>query len=143
VTGRIRIVIDTNVLVAGLLAPEKAPGRLLQLWEEGAVEVLVSPAIRSEYLDILSKMRFGSPEAVARREDRANRLLNGPYCREIEPDLHFSLVQDDPADNKFLECAVAGGAACLVTQDRHLLDIAPRAGIPIVTARAYLGAHPH
>lgn len=142
-TERVRIVIDTNVFMGGLLAPEKAPGRLLRLWEDGAVEVLVSPAIRGEYLDILGKMRFGRPDAVARREDRANRLLNGPHCREIKPDLHLNLVRDDPADNKFLECALAGGATCLVTQDRHLLDVAPRAGVPILTARAYLGARPH
>ncbi|MDI6709544.1 MAG: putative toxin-antitoxin system toxin component, PIN family [Bacillota bacterium] len=142
-TGRPRIVIDTNVFMGGLLAPEKASGRLLQLWESGVIEVLVSPAIRSEYLDILGKMRFGSPDAAARREARAVSLLEGPHCREIKPDLHLSLVKDDPADNKFLECAVAGRAACLVTQDHHLLDVAHRAGVPILTAGAYLEGHLH
>ncbi|MCL6557738.1 MAG: PIN domain-containing protein, partial [Firmicutes bacterium] len=55
-----RVVVDTNVLMGGLINPVKASGRVVNLWLEGKLEVLVSPEVREEYLHTFSRMRFGT-----------------------------------------------------------------------------------
>jgi len=46
-------------------------------------------------------------------------------------------VVADPDDDVFLRCAVVAGAACVVSGDRHLLDLGGYAGIPILTVRDF------
>ena len=46
----------------------------------------------------------------------------------------------DPQDDKFLETAMVGEAEHLITGDRHLLDMTPFRGVPIVTPAAFLSA---
>ncbi|WP_443082256.1 PIN domain-containing protein [Thermodesulfitimonas autotrophica] len=45
---RPRVVVDTNVVMGGLINPVKASGRLVSLWLEGKIDVLISPALREE-----------------------------------------------------------------------------------------------
>lgn len=140
-----RIVVDTNIVMGGLINPDhSSSGKVIQLWLDGGIEVLVSQAIQGEYLDIFSKMRFGSPTAVATRERKLKCLLVN--ARSVEPEVRFNYVPEDPADNRFLECAVAGQAGCIVTQDRHLLTLVEFRGVHIMTAgdfiRRYLAEAP-
>jgi len=50
----------------------------------------------------------------------------------IAPRTVLSVVSADPDDNRILECAVAGKADIIVSNDHHLLDLKICAGIPIV-----------
>ena len=52
--------------------------------------------------------------------------------------LTLAVIQDDPADNRYLECAVEGEADFLVTGDRLLLNLGEYQGITILTPRAFL-----
>jgi len=132
----LRVVIDTNILMAGLICPEKASGKILKMWGEGDIDVIVSPGIESEYHDILSKMRFGSRETVQQREESADCLLE--LCSVVKPERHVNVVLDDPADNKFIDCALAGKADYIITQDHHLLDIGQIEDTRIITSRQFL-----
>lgn len=38
----IRVVLDTNVLVSGLAYPRSIPGRIVDAWLQGALEVVLS-----------------------------------------------------------------------------------------------------
>jgi len=51
------------------------------------------------------------------------------------------VVVADPDDDVFLHCAVTAGAACIVSGDRHLLELENYAGIPVATARGFLARH--
>ena len=71
---------------------------------------------------------------------------------EIEPLLHFlaihseivlppslsPVIRDDPSDDKFLECALAGEAAFIVSGDKHLLRLSVFEGIEILSPRDFL-----
>lgn len=134
---RPRIVVDTNIVMGGLINPHRSSsGKVVGLWLADRVEVLVSPEIRGEYLDIAGKMRFGRPEAVQERARNLERLL--AKARAVEPEVRFDSVPEDPADNRFLECAVAGGAECILTSDRHLLTLVEFRGVRILTAGAFV-----
>jgi len=49
-----------------------------------------------------------------------------------------SVIQADPSDDKFLECAVAGEATCIVTGDKHLLKLLTFRRIPILKPRQFV-----
>ncbi|MEW6446496.1 MAG: putative toxin-antitoxin system toxin component, PIN family [Bacillota bacterium] len=138
VKSRPRIVVDTNVIMGGLINPSKASGRLLGIWLEGKVDVVVSPALLDEYLCIFNKMRFGPKEALARREEAMKKLLRHENLTLVETELKLHLVEKDPSDNRLIECAVAGGADYIISQDRHLLAIGEYSGIKIMRAHAFL-----
>ncbi|MEJ2079335.1 MAG: putative toxin-antitoxin system toxin component, PIN family [Acidobacteriota bacterium] len=108
-----RVVIDTNALVAARFSTEGAASRLLDDCIEGRVEAVVSDEIERENRAILQKVK-PSPafwERLERFYSSAIRVTGGPRLDVVE----------DPADNKYLECALAGGADCIVSSDRHLL----------------------
>lgn len=48
------------------------------------------------------------------------------------------VVKDDPDDNKIIECAIAGNANYIVTQDKHLLRIKEFEGIEIINSNGFL-----
>ena len=56
----IRIVLDTNVLISGMINPHGAPGRIVDLVREGIVELVVDDRILAEYSDVLNRPKFKS-----------------------------------------------------------------------------------
>ncbi len=135
---RPRVVVDTNVLMGGLIATRKASGRVLGLWLDGRVEAVLSPAVREEYQKIFRRMRFGPRRDVARREAMLKRLLASEHVREVHPTRRLDVVAACPADNRLIECAVTGRARYVISQDHHLLDVGEFEGVEMVTARDFL-----
>lgn len=56
--NRLRVVIDTNVLVSGVAYPHSVPGRILQAWQLGSVEVALSRFILDEMAHNDRKVQF-------------------------------------------------------------------------------------
>jgi putative PIN family toxin of toxin-antitoxin system len=106
----VRIVLDTNVLVSGLLNPHGPPGRILDLITSGLVRVLYDDRIIAEYREVLARPRFGfDPDDVETLLEfiasEGESVISAP----------LALVLPDPDDLPFLEVAVAGRADALVT----------------------------
>ena len=55
------------------------------------------------------------------------------FATIVHPKTTLTIVEDDPTDNKFFECAVAGRADYIVSSNKHLLDIGNYQGIQVVT----------
>jgi len=133
-----RAVVDTNVFVARLLSPTGAPARVFDLWEAEAFELLVSEQILAEYARVLAY-----PHLAARLRSGATAItevLRGlrQFALFVEPEESLAVIEADPADDKFLECAVAGGAEYLVSGDRHLLQLGEYRGIQILPPAAFV-----
>ena len=56
----------------------------------------------------------------------------------VEPHKNFKVIKDDPADNKFLDCAIECNTDFIVSQDKHLLGLKEFEGIKIVTPSEFL-----
>ncbi len=128
----LRVTLDTNVYVSGLNFKGK-PYELLELKRAGQFEVTVSEAILSELRRVLHD-KFEWPESDIATVERQIR----GFARVVEPKQKLDVMRDDPADNRILECAVAGGSDYIVTGDNHLLKLGQFAGTSIVSPAAFL-----
>lgn len=46
-------------------------------------------------------------------------LMRSPNIAKNDPYFHFRLIEQDKDDNKFVDCAIAANAKCIVTEDKH------------------------
>ncbi len=125
-----RIVLDTNVLVSGLLNPHGSPGRVLDLLAAGAVVLLYDDRIVSEYREVLSRTRFGfDPVDVAALLAFIERVGEAVATRPL------NIALKDPDDVPFLEVAVAAAADALVTGNvRHFSPSRGKHDVDVITS---------
>lgn len=130
-----RVVIDTNVLISGLISASGPPARVLDLWVEGAIQVAVSPPIISEYLGVFLRPKFEGAGSVAIRQETVQRMIDLPNTVLVLPSIRLAVIQEDQSDNRFLECAKTGQADWIISGDEHLLALGAFESIRIVTPR--------
>ena len=128
-----RIVLDTNVLVSGLLSPFGPPGEIVRMVSSGAVVLCVDARILAEYDEVLARAKFGfDPDSVAALLDyvdfRSEVIASEPLDRRLP----------DPDDEPFLEVASAGGADCLVTGNLVHFPLNARAGVPVLSPAEFM-----
>ena len=105
-----RLVVDTNVLVAGLLSPYGPPGRIVNLLCDGLFEPCTDARVLSEYEDVLRRPKFGNDAEVVDALLEAVRRHGLPVASVPLP-----RGLPDVDDEQFVEVGLAGGARCLVT----------------------------
>ena len=108
-----KAVIDTN----GFLSAIPVEGRNKWLYHAFLDEKFTwvfSNEIFTEYEEIISS-KFG----VSTADFVLKSLLNSTNYMLFEPSYKWQLVEKDPDDNKFVDCAVSAGALCLVSNDSH------------------------
>jgi putative PIN family toxin of toxin-antitoxin system len=131
--GDERIVLDTNVVLSGLLFPGSVPSRALL--QAQARTVLASEATRRELTEIMDRSRFDRYIERWLRKRLADEYARSCETVEILFPIHACR---DPKDDKFLEVAVHGRADLIVTGDRDLLDLHPFHGIAILAPAEFL-----
>lgn len=108
-----RIVLDTNCLLASL----SKRGAYYNVWKgllEEKYTLCVSNEILEEYEEIIAQK---TTSVIALNVVQA--LLNAPSVELIDAFFRFELIQKDPDDNKFVDCAIAGNATYVVSNDAH------------------------
>jgi putative PIN family toxin of toxin-antitoxin system len=108
-----RIVLDTNCLIQ-CLSPHSAFFAVWESFLNGQNTLCVTTDILFEYREILP--HFFSTELS---EAIVNTIANAPFVVHIDPNYRFNLIETDPDDNKFVDCAVVAGARYIVTNDHH------------------------
>ncbi len=127
-----RIVLDTNVFVSAVFFGG-APGRILEAWRDGRVQLVLSADILDEY------QRVGQ-ELSALYSGVSLEPLLGLLTVEAEIVEVAALpapVAADPEHDKFLACAIAADALVIVSGDRHLLDQDGWRGLRILRPRQF------
>ncbi|MBM4045936.1 MAG: putative toxin-antitoxin system toxin component, PIN family [Planctomycetes bacterium] len=127
-----RVVFDTNVSISGLLWRGK-PHRSLLMARAGIVRSVYCQPMRAELSEKLRTVfNFSEEHAEA-----ARRNLERMGDR-VEISGELRVVKKDPDDDKFVECAMVGGASLIVSGDHHLLEIREYEGIRIVTPAEFV-----
>jgi putative PIN family toxin of toxin-antitoxin system len=129
----VRIVLDTNILIAALITKDTPPDLLYQAWLKGEFELVTSSAQLAEVADVLARPRLhryidaDEAAAILGNIDTRAHILEDPPDVDLSP---------DPKDNPILAAAIAGKADLIVSGDKkHMLALGEVEGIPILTAR--------
>jgi putative PIN family toxin of toxin-antitoxin system len=110
-----KVVIDTNVLVSGLLTPFSNCGEIVRMVASGSLQLAFDARIISEYAEVLARPKFGFESAAV---DALLSFIQSNGIVASGNPLPESLP--DPFDEAFLEVAIASGAEVLVTGNiRH------------------------
>lgn len=129
----LRVVLDTNIIISAILFGGK-PEKLIKLALAGKINLLISYDIIAETVFIL-RNKFKWSNYQVREVDlmlRDTAILVAPLKR-------LSVVDEDDADNRILECALEGKADYIISGDKkHLLRLESFKGIPIISADIFL-----
>jgi uncharacterized protein len=128
-----RIVLDTNVLVAGLLSPFGPCGDIVRMVSSGSLVLCVDARVLTEYQEVLRRPKFRFDR------DRIAALLD--YVEKngwIVSSSPLPASLPDPDDEPFLEIAFSGNAECLVTGNIIHFPHELRLGVRVVTPADFL-----
>ena len=131
-----KVVVDTNVLVSGLLAPYGPAGEIVRMVSAGHLSLCYDARILAEYAEVLLRPKFPfAPHLV-------DALL--AQVREagvVVASAPLPLPLPDPDDEMFLQVALAGAATCLITGNLRHYPAARRQGLPVATPAEFLQRH--
>jgi len=128
-----RIVIDTNIWVSGLLWKGEA-WRLLRLADEGLLKICIAYPMLLELEEVLNYPRF-APRLLTLQQTPA-QLAGFALSISVAVEVMRAwppIITADPDDDLFILCAVAASADYVVTADHHLLSLGAYRGVPILT----------
>ena len=116
ITGA-KVVLDTNIFIT--IFGRKSPTRwIFDKILSGELELCVSTEILLEYEEIIT--RLISPTVAA---NLLELVLTTKSIRYTNVHFSWGLIEEDPDDNKFIDCCVSSGAYCIVTNDKHFRGI--------------------
>lgn len=117
----LRVVLDTNIYVSGVILSRGAPFEILEAWRKQTYILVASEAIMAEIERVLRYPRIHDRYHIT-EADSARLIASLRADALIVPDSNVARgVCADPDDDKFLACAAAAQADCLVTGDPDLL----------------------
>ena len=129
-----RAVLDTNVVVSALLFKTNL-SKIIALWQRGAVIPVISKDTFQELQTVLAYPKF----ALTPNEVRA--ILEGeilPFFEVVEAVEDVKGVCADPADDKFLACALSASADYLVSGDKALTELKQYKSVRIIKPSEFL-----
>lgn len=127
-----KVVFDTNVLVAALVFPGGRGEAALRRIADERDQLVLSKPILDELLGVLARKFSRDPEQLAHVAVFLSELAT-----MVKPRRRLRVLEDAP-DNRILECAITGQAAAIVTGDRKMLALGSYKDVRILSLSAYL-----
>ena len=134
-SDKIRVVLDTNIVVSALIAEKGASARIFEKILLGEIISFTSKEIIEELKEV-----FGRKEITKRTDSRARTFVLENYLEnsiKISKKTEINLVEHE-SDNKFIETAVDAEAGYIITGDQHLLKLKKFMEIKIVKPKEFL-----
>jgi len=128
----LRVVIDTSIFIASLW--EGKSRTVVKLWKKGEITLCASEAILKEYFYIIPRFNMLKKEA----EELLSLLRTRKNIKIVTPSKRLKAIKEDPADNKFLECAIEAKAEYIISADKHLRNLREYEGVRIVSSGSFL-----
>jgi len=128
-----KVVLDTNVAVSGLLSPFGLAGEIIRMVASGVLQLCYDARILSEYQSVLVREKF--PFDQAHVEDLLEQIKACGYVITGKP---LAKRLPDPDDEPFLEVALGGNVQYLVTGNLKHYPAKKREGIRVVTPAEFV-----
>lgn len=132
-----RVVLDTNVIISGLIRPENSPGLILDHWQQRSFIAALSQDSHRELNSVMTRPEVEryfrrSPEWI----DRFTRDLR-EFAVYVTP-APVNVVPTDPPDNLIVGTAIAAECNYLVSGNRHILELGSYQGVQMITPHQFL-----
>ena len=128
-----KVVLDTNVIISGIVW-DGNESEIIKRCLLGELINFVSPDTLIELERVLGYPKFElTPKEI---ENQMKNILS--FSSVVNPKFHVSVVDRDPSDNIFFDCALASDADFIISGNDHLLEIRKYKGIEILNASAFL-----
>lgn len=128
-----RVILDTNVFISGIFF-SGPPSQILKAWANQSFQIILSQQILDEYQraaeDLSSKFQTIDILPIIELV-----TIHGQFVDTQGFDIS---VCEDPDDDKFLECAVAGKCKIIISGDKHLLKLSGYEDIIICSPRNFV-----
>ena len=130
-----KVILDTNVIISAFLKAESNPALILALSLEGSLTVCLSETIWQEYRGVLRRKKFQGLD-----QESIERLLSviKQQALWVSPRIPVNILSRDPADNKFLECALESQADYLITGNTRHFPLKKFHGTRIINPRDFI-----
>jgi hypothetical protein len=128
-----KVVLDTNVLISAIVFGGK-PRDVFNSILKGQVKLAISKDILDEMEGVLSGKKFQYPKQIIHSIRNAIEDL----AEVVMPQEVVKAIENDPDDNRILECALESKANLIISGDRHLLDLKQYRSIKIITPSDFL-----
>jgi putative PIN family toxin of toxin-antitoxin system len=134
----IKVVIDTNLFISGVISSRGAPRKLQNLWIKGEIQLVTSKKIITEIFRVINLPKIKDKYKLT--DEQIQRLIKLIFRKAIiTEDLYkIDKVVDDISDNKFLECALEGKAEYIISGDPDLLNLKHYHHIEIINVVDFL-----
>lgn len=127
-----RVILDTNVFISGIFF-SGPPSQILKAWGNQNFQIVLSKQILDEYQRVAKALssKFPTVDILPIIE----LITIHGQCVDTQG---FDIsVCEDPDDNKFIECAIAGKCNIIISGDKHLLKLAGYQGIMVLNPRDF------
>jgi putative PIN family toxin of toxin-antitoxin system len=129
-----RVVLDTNVLVSALLF-KTTLSKVIDLWQSGAIIPVISKDTFQELRAVLAYPKFSlSPDEI--RAILEQEIL--PFFEVIDVVEEVKGICNDPADDKFISCALSASAGYIVSGDKAFIDLKQYKSVKIIKPSEFL-----
>lgn len=128
-----KVVIDTNIFVSSFFGGN--PKRIIDLWKNEEIALCLSKDILDEYIDVLQRVGLQDENEI---EELLSLFAKGFNILFTTKTPKIRAVKDDPADDKFIECAVALKTEAIITGNRAIKVLGEYMGIKILTPQQFL-----
>lgn len=133
-----RVVLDANIYISSLVSSQGNPATIINRWLSGEFDVLLSQPIIDEISRVTGYERLQKKYQKIRERRLEFIELISKQSIWSESTETLAIVKADESDNRYLECAIAGGATYVVTGDEHLLSVGNYQGISIITPAVFV-----
>jgi putative PIN family toxin of toxin-antitoxin system len=134
IARNMRIVADTNVVVAALRSPEGASAAVMRLLPRGGIVLLATVPLFLEYEEVLLRPEQLKASGLSPRDVGIVLDVLAKHIEPVEPFYLWRPLLKDADDDMVLECAANGRADALVTWNtRDFTPVAVRFGIAVLT----------
>ena len=132
-----KITLDTNVLISATFWKGNSD-KIIEKVEKKDIELILSKDIIEEFARVLKYKEI--QEKVKNKNLEMKRTVEKiiSISKIIEPAEKLEVVEEDPDDNKFLECAKSGKVDFIVSGDNHLLKLKEFEGMKIITPKEFI-----
>jgi putative PIN family toxin of toxin-antitoxin system len=118
-----RVVIDTNLVISGIISANSAPSKLFTSWTQDNFHWILTEETFNEIKEVLSREKIKTKYHIDETETQSfldNLAISVKFIAPVPKDA-LPIHCRDPKDDIILACAIAGSCDYLITGDEDLL----------------------